>query len=167
MGTFWVADLDTKGELTLTESYDYDALQSLALAATFIAEFATFLWSDPAGFEIPIPAATSMTLRWRPSAESAGIATLWSHAKLASLSLLASGKDPQADTLTFRAFQLHLLRELHDTGFEPAFDLMSLPNRPLVASIHFQTPATPDDRAAFALADRCFAAAYFRCQGLI
>jgi hypothetical protein len=164
---FWVADLDAKGEISLTETYEYDVLQSIGLAAIMIAEFATYLWSDPSGFDIPLPGLPHMSMRWRPSADTAGIATLWCHGNLASLSLLATGIDPQADTLTFRAFQLHLVRELHDTGYEPAFDLMTLPDRPLVASIHLQTPDAPDERAAFSLADRCFAAAYFRYQRLV
>src|SRR4051794_33889606 len=112
---FFVADLDAKGELSLTQPYDYDSLQSIAPAAVLIAEFATFLWSDPDGFDIPFPALPHMTMRWRPSAPTAGIATLWCHGNLASLSLLATGLDHAADTLTFRAFQLHLVRELHDT----------------------------------------------------
>ena len=61
---------------------------------------------------------------------------------------------------------VHLVRELHDTGYEPAFDLMNISDRPLLASIHFRPPAQPQDQQLFALADRCFAASYFRKMGL-
>lgn len=163
---FWVADLDAKGEVTLKEQYEYDSLQSLDLAAILIAEFATFLWRDPEGFEVRLPGASGLTMRWRPSADTAGIATLRSRGKVASVSLLLSGVSGQSDALTAQALQSQLVRELHDTGYEPAFDLLGIPERPLVASVHFETPAGETDRTLFALADRCFAAAYFRIQGL-
>jgi hypothetical protein len=66
-----------------------------------------------------------------------------------------------------QAFQQHLLRELHDTGIEPAFGLLELKQRPLVATINFEQPIhTELDQLAAALADRCFAASYFRYQHL-
>ena len=82
--------------------------------------------------------------------------------ELMSLSLLASGLDADADTITLNAFQSHLLRELRDTRFEPAFDLTNLLERPLVATINFRSPELPADQQVVALVDRCFAAAYFR-----
>jgi hypothetical protein len=81
---------------------------------------------------------------------------------LVSLSLLASGKNPEADLITFNAFQSHLLRELRDTGFEPAFALMELVQRPIVATINFTSPKEKPNQLIAALADRCFAASYFR-----
>lgn len=163
---FWVADLNAKGEVSLKEQYTYDVLQQIDPADTLIAEFATHLWRDPEGFDVKLPRSPGMTMRWRPSADTAGIATLRCRGTLASVSLLASGIDRTSDALTLQAFQNHLVRELHDTGFEPAFDLVHLPDRPMIASVHFAPPDGPDERTAFALADRCFAAAYFRYLGL-
>ena len=85
---------------------------------------------------------------------------------LASLSLLCSGLDEQADALTLKAYQQHLMVELRDTGYEPAFGLMELRHRPLVATIPFFAPPDPTDQLLVALADRCFAAAYFRYLSL-
>jgi hypothetical protein len=164
--SFWVADLNTKGEVQLKAEYQHDSLQHLELAALLIAEFATYIWRSPEEFELAIPTAPHMTLRWSASAPTAGIAVLRDRGNLTSLSLLASGLDPESDRLTLAAFQTHLVRELHDTGFEPAFDLLDIPERPLVASFHFDIPADPQERAVFALSDRCFAAAYFRYLGL-
>ena len=82
------------------------------------------------------------------------------------MSLLATGKVPDADAVTLEAFQRHLLAALHDTGCEPAFSLLDLRERPLLATINFVQPEEPQDRDAVALADRCFAAAYFRYQQL-
>ena len=73
---------------------------------------------------------------------------------------------PNADRITLEAFQHHLLRELRDTAYEPAFALMELDERPLVASINFASPEEEIDRLAVALTDRCFGAAYFRTRDL-
>jgi hypothetical protein len=82
------------------------------------------------------------------------------------VALLACGRNPDADRITIEAFQKHLVRELHDTGFEPAFGLMELQQRPLVAVMTFLEPEDQTDRLVLALSDRCFAAAYFRYHQL-
>ena len=86
--------------------------------------------------------------------------------ELAAFSLFVTGKEPEADRITLETFQRHLLRELRDTGFEPAFGLLGLTERPLVATINFAPPVEKADKIHVALADRCFAASYFRCQDL-
>jgi hypothetical protein len=167
-GPFVVADLNVQGELQLQETYAYEQLELIPGASDLIAHFAASIWSTPEEFEIKVPGARSaLRMRWRSSADTSGIATLRSDDQLASLSLLASGIDPEADRLTLDAFQKHLLRELRDTGFEPAFALMDLKQRPLVATINFKSPTEPADQLLTALADRCFAAAYFRKLGLV
>src|SRR5205814_862441 len=93
-----------------------------------------------------------LTLRWKAVAPTAGIATVRfddavstssGQAQLASVSLLASGLDPDADQITLQAFQRHLLTELRDTGYEPAFALLDLRQRPLVATVAFASPPDP------------------------
>ena len=103
-----------------------------------------------------------MTYRWLACAATAGIATLRCKDELASLALLASGVNPEADMLTLNAFQKHLLRELRDTEFEPSFSLLSLQQRPLVVVVPFSEPPDSSAKVIMALADRCFAAVYFR-----
>lgn len=166
MRTFWVADLNAKGEVELQAEYRHDQLLLLDPAGVMIAEFAMLLWRSPQEFDTSIPLSRHMTLRWRASSPTSGIATVRCSGNLSSLCLLVSGQDGQSDQLTLDAVQTHLVRELHDTGIEPAFDVLDLPHRPLVASIHFEAPQEIEDRRAFALADRCFAAAYFRFLGL-
>jgi hypothetical protein len=170
MGTareFLVADLNVAGELQLREAYSYSALEQVPGAGDLIVRCATALRRNPELFEIGLsPTSAKLTLRWSASAKSAGIATVRCEDQLMSLSLLASGKDPDADSITIQAFQTYLLRELHDTGVEPAFALMDLKERPLVATINFRSPPIPAEVAVVALADRCFAAAYFRYHNL-
>ena len=86
--------------------------------------------------------------------------------ELASLAILASGVNVEADHLTLEAFQTHLLRELHGTPYEPAFGLREVAERPLVAVVAFAAPSEPVEQVLVALADRCFAAAYFRYLNL-
>jgi hypothetical protein len=166
---FVVADLDARGELHARQAYRYDDLVQLPLAAELIGEFSAAIWKSPEAFELnPISSTTRISCRWRASAATAGIVTLrYDQAALASLSLLACGIDSDADKITLAAFQRHLLQELHDTGYEPAFDLVSLTDRPLVATINILSPPDPDVQMAIALSDRCFAASYFRYQGLV
>jgi hypothetical protein len=167
MRTFTVADLSVNGELQSKASYSYSLLEQVPGALDLITHFATSLWRSPEEFELPFPPPQRhLSMRWRSSAPTAGIATVRANDQLVSVSLLATGIDADADTITLRAFQQHLLRELRDTSFEPAFALMDLNERPLVATINFFSPPDEVDRLAVALSDRCFAAAYFRTHNI-
>ena len=100
----------------------------------------------------PPGGGSRLTFRWRSSARTAGIATLRCEGELTSVSLLACGVDPHLDMLTLKAFQQHLLHELHDTGVEPAFALMELAERTLAATVNFRPPADETDQLVAALA---------------
>jgi hypothetical protein len=163
---FFVADLNLRGDLQACAEYRYEQLERIPGASDLIVHFATHLYRSPDEFEVPFPRREHLSFRWRASAPTAGIATLRNERQLASLGLLASGIKPEADDLTLGAFQTHLLRELHGTPFEPAFGLREVKDRPLVAVVAFAAPPDPADQVLVALADRCFAAAYFRYLGL-
>jgi hypothetical protein len=164
---FLVADLDARGQLRSREMYNYGDLEKIPRAADLIAASSTALWRAPDTFELsPLAAGTRVECRWRAVAPSAGILTLRCAGELASLSLLVSGIDPDADRITLETFQRHLLQELHDTGYEPAFDLLNLAVRPMVATMNLRSPNDAADQITIALADRCFAASYFRYQHL-
>ena len=166
MKSFCVADLNVRGELIAKQTYRYDQLEQIPGAVDLVTAFATLLWRTPDEFETTLPTPTGVAARWRSSSATSGIVTLRCNDVLASLSLLASGVSAEADRVTLDAFQRHLVRELHGTATEPAFALMDLSERPVVATINFQSPADELDRLIVALADRCFAAAYFRTKDL-
>jgi hypothetical protein len=151
-----------------TAEYRYEQLEQVPGAAELIVTFATQLYRTPEEFEIPLAPRRNdrLAYRWRASSENTGITTLRNGGELASLALLASGINPEADRLTLEAFQTHLLRELHGTPFEPAFGLRDARDRPLVAVVAFAAPPEQVDQVLVALADRCFAAAYFRYLNL-
>ena len=164
---FFVADLNAQGELRAETEYRYEHLEQLPGASELIGTFAGQLWANGEEFEVALEAVRRAAwLRWRSSAPTAGIATVRCGGELASISLLCSGLDEEADDLTLKAYQQHLLLELRDTGYEPAFDLMEIRSRPVIATFPFFTPRDRADQLLVALADRCFAAAYFRYLSL-
>jgi hypothetical protein len=167
-GPFCIADLNARGELQLKAEYRYSDLDPIPGAGDLIGHFSGELYRSPDEFEGPIPLANcSLTFRWRAASPTSGIGTLRDgEGKLVSVSLLASGVTESTDTVTLATFQRHLLRELRDTGYEPAFALVELTERPLAATFNFTSPQGEVDRLVAALADRCFAASYFRYQGL-
>lgn len=167
MRSFCVADFDARGDLQRQAEFTYEDLERLPGAADLIGHFSGELWREPSEFEGPIPfGSPDLNARWYAASPTSGISTLRWESNLLSITLLASGLNADADRLTFGAFQQHLLRELHDTGFEPSFALLDLKQRPLAASFNFRSPPSPGDQLVTALADRCFAASYFRFLGL-
>src|SRR4051812_38913815 len=167
MKTFYVADLTVQGEVRAVAAYGYDQLEQIPGEAELIVHLATHLYREPAGFETTLPhGRTHMAFRFVATADTAGICTIRSRKELASVALLATGVNPEADHITFDAFQKHLLRELHGTPFEAGFGLMEVQQRPLVAAMTFIEPDDKVDQLVLALADRCFAAAYFRYHHL-
>jgi len=166
MRPFCVTDLNSLGDMKSTAEYGYEQLEKIPGAADLIIHFATSLYRSPQEFESHLPASKSLTFRWCASAPTAGIGTLRNNGALTSLALLASGINLDADHLTLDAFQKHLLRELHNTQHEPSFAMMDIQERPLVAVVPFEEPTGKADQLLAALADRCFAAAYFRYLNL-
>jgi hypothetical protein len=164
---FFVADLNVRGDLTATAEYRYEQLEQVPGASELIIQFATQLYRTPEEFEMPLRQRREpFVYRWRASSETSGITTLRNAGELASLAILASGINAEADHLTLEAFQSHILRELHGTPYEPAFGLREVTDRPLVAVVAFAAPPDQTDQVLAALADRCFAAAYFRYLNL-
>jgi hypothetical protein len=164
---FYVADLDARGELRSVAPYAYAELEQIPRAIDLISSFSALVWRSPDEFELnPLPGTLRLNLRWRATSQTAGIATLRSDSQVASVSLLVSGMDADGDQITLAVFQKRLLHELHDSGFEPSFALMGLQERPLVATINVTSPEEKSESMAMALADRCFAASFFRYHGL-
>jgi hypothetical protein len=167
MKSFFVADLNAQGELQQTTEYDYATLEQIPGAIDIISRCSGRIWSSPDEMEVVLSDHGRTLLRWRSTAPTVGIATVRrASGDLVSLSLLTAGQDPTADATTLDVMQKHLVRELHETEFEPAFDLIHIKQRPLVATITFAAGGDKTEQMIEALADRCFAAAYFRYLGL-
>jgi hypothetical protein len=167
MRVFYVADLNPQGELRELTEYDYESMERVPGAAEVIARCSAELWKSPQEMEVALSETRGAWLRWKATAESAGLATVrCGGGDLVSISVLASGKDLRSDATTFTALQQHLVQKLRQTPYEPAFDLVQLPQRPLVATMTFAGQGPAEEQRLAALADRSFAAAYFRYLGL-
>jgi hypothetical protein len=169
MKSFWVADLTAAGELRDKLAYTHALLEHIPGAAELMGDLAGRLYAQPAGFDLSWrTAGGAVHFRWRASSPSAtaGVATVRWDEQLASVSLLAAGQEPDADQIALKTFQQHLMAELRDTGYEPAFALLDLAERPLVVTVAFSPPPDVPRQRIVALADRCFAAALFRFLGL-
>ena len=167
MKIFFVADLNAQGELQQMTEYDYATLERIPGAIDVISRCSSELWKSPDEMEVPLSDLGRTFVRWRSTAPSAGIATVRrAGGDLVSLSLLAAGQDAAADATTLDVLQKHLVRELRQTEYEPAFDLIHIKQRPLLATMTFAATSGDSEQMIEALADRCFAAAYFRYLGL-
>lgn len=164
---FYVADLNAQGELQGLTEYDYLTLERVPGAIDIISRCSAELWKSPEEMEVALSDEKMTKLRWRSTAATSGIATVRRReGQIVSLSLLAAGKDAEADAATMDVLQKHLVRELRQTQYEPAFDLVQIKQRPLVATMTFAGDGSRGEQMIEALADRCFAAAYFRYLGL-
>lgn len=165
---FFVADILPTGDVRSCEPYTYSLLEQIPGATDLIAVLASNLYRTPDSFEVELGAPHELVLRCSSIAPTSAIATLRRRSDRAtvSLSLLVTGQDPTADRITIETLQKHLIKELRNTPHEPSFDLLSLPNRPLVATINLADPQTPTSRRLAALTDRCLAAAFFRYHHL-
>jgi hypothetical protein len=163
MPQFHVADLTTQGEVRALETYEYEMLEKIPGCVPLIAQLSGQLYMAPEGFEVELGAGgESMTLRWHASSPASGIATMRGNQQLLTLSVLAAGLSEQADQITLNAIQSRIVRELHDSGTEPAFGFLNLPMRPLLATLTVRDPKVAVNQLVAAFADRCFAASYFR-----
>lgn len=166
MRAYTVVDLTPQCEIRSQVLYEYTLLERIEGAAELIGLFSAEIWRNPEEFEVIPEKGSKLVFRWRATSPSTGSATLRNAEQTLSLSLLASGVDSVSDEITLQALQKHAVAELRGTPFEPAFDLITLRARPLLVTVGLTVPKEASDRAIFALADRCFAAAYFRRLGL-
>src|SRR4051812_39547774 len=150
MRGFWIIDLTATGEIRLKQEYDYGVLEEIPGAIDLIALFSTHLWRSPDEFVASLPGG-HLTMRWRSVSETSGIATLWHRSELASLSILLTGQEPNHGADTLQPVQQQLVNELRNTEFEPAFDLLHIPERPVSATLNVRAPNEPADQLLFAL----------------
>lgn len=164
---FVVADLTPTCEVRSSTSYRYDLLQQIEQAPELIADLAAAIWRSPEAFDMKVGPGGRLHLRWRALAESSGIATLSDPTSCLSVSLVCGGLNIEAEQIALSAFHSHILRKLHDTQYEASFAVLQIKQRPLLATLGLAAPKEASDHTIFALADRCFAAAYFRRLGLV
>ena len=88
MRRFFIADVTVAGDLRALAEYRYEQLELIPGAAELIGTVSGAIWRQPLEFEVPLhEERTRLVLRWRASAATAGVATVWDGAELASVSL--------------------------------------------------------------------------------
>jgi hypothetical protein len=168
MRQFHVADLNTQGEVRALQEYGYETLEKIPGCLELIARISSELYRSPGEFELDLGrGGEPIVLRWSASSPTTGIATTRLPSELFTLSILAAGVSEDADRITLNAIQGRIVKELHDSGTEPGFGFLELPMRPLVATLTLRDPRLAVNQFVVALADRCFAASYFRYLNLV
>jgi hypothetical protein len=91
---------------------------------------------------------------------TAALATFWSRGEPVTSSALVPGIDPRDDRQMLEGLQSLILCLCGDSPAVPGFDLLTIPDRPLLATVPI--PATPSpDIGIIADAKTCLAAAFF------
>jgi hypothetical protein len=91
---------------------------------------------------------------------TAALTTFWSRGEPITTSALAPGIDPRDDRQALEGLQSLILCLCGDSPAEPGFDLLTIPDRPLLATVPI--PATPSPDMGFSAdAETCLAAAFF------
>jgi hypothetical protein len=112
-------------------------------------------------FRVPLPVAglehIELSLTW---AGTAALATFWSRGEPVTTSALMPGVDAEHDREALDGLQFLVMGLSGDSPTEPRFDLLSLTERPLLATVPIPAAPSPD-MATIADAETCLAAAYF------
>lgn len=149
--------------------------ESDRLVKAAVEVFRDMLGRHGPAFREPIPHAAfaHVQLQWTSEEACLGcaLATFWRGAGkggLLTTSALVSGRDPAADKAVLQHLQSTLCQILRRSGVEPAIDLLSLGERPLIASIPFPQSSAKamGDLAVVADMETCLAAAFFLSLGL-
>ena len=93
-------------------------------------------------------------------AGSAALATFWSRGAAVTTSALVPGKNAGDDRQALEGLQSLVMLFFGDSPAEPGFDLLTIPDRPLLVTLPSPTPPSPD-LAIIAEAETCLAAAFF------
>jgi hypothetical protein len=94
-------------------------------------------------------------------ASTAALATFWSHRAPVTTSVLVPGIDPDEDREMLAHLQSLVVQLFGDSPVEPGWDLLSITDRPLLATVPLPLPAPHPDIGTIADAETCLAAAFF------
>lgn len=118
---------------------------------------------------VPLPELAHIELRWTAPIRGVALATCIARGELATTSILLSGDAGRAEELRVLAMvQRELITSIvHPLGVEPAFDALSIEERPVIASLVWPNPAlgrspsAHEDLALIADMETCLGAAWF------
>jgi hypothetical protein len=112
-------------------------------------------------FRVPLPVRGLEHIELALSrAGSAALATFWSRGAPVTTSALVPGKDAGDDRQALEGLQSLGMMVFGDSPAEPGFDLLTIPDRPLLATV-LLPPQPHPDMGVIADAETCLAAAFF------
>jgi hypothetical protein len=111
---------------------------------------------------LPVPGLEHVELKWTREGSGA-LATFWSRNVPVTTSALAPGLDADDALAVLESVQQLVLQFHGDSPEEPAFDLLAVAERPLLATLPIPVPALAlsPDMGVIADAETCLAAAFF------
>jgi hypothetical protein len=112
-------------------------------------------------FRVPLP-VRGLELQWTREGSGA-LVTFWSRTIPLTTSALAPGLDAADDRAVLESLQDLVIRFRGDSPAEPGFDLLSIADRPLLATLPIPVPALAlsPEMGVIADAETCLAAAFF------
>jgi hypothetical protein len=135
---------------------------SAGLARGDVEVFRDLFERHGGAFRVPLPARglEHIELQWTREG-AAALATFWSRKAPVTMSALASGLDADDDRAVLVSVQQFVLRLHGDSPAEPGFDLLTIAERPLLATLPVPAAAMSPDMPVIADAETCLAAAFF------
>jgi hypothetical protein len=123
--------------------------------------FRTLIERHGADFRVPLPVAGLEHIELAfTRAGTAALATFWSHGKPVTTSAMVPGLAEDHDRQALEGLQSLVVGFFGGTSAEPGFDLLAIPQRPLLATVPIPAPPSPD-MGIIADAETCLAAAFF------
>jgi hypothetical protein len=154
--------------ISIGSVYSRRTHDSAALVPGAVEFFRSILDRSGPNFREPLPdrQLAHIELQWTRQGTAAA-ATFWSRGAPVTTSALAPGLDAGDDETALRAIQELLVLRFHgDSATEPGFDLLTIAERPLLATVPIPVPSAGSiDLALIADMETCLAAAFFwRCS---
>lgn len=134
---------------------------SAGLKPAAVEVFRDLLERHGAAFRAPLPVRglKHIELQWTQEG-TAALATFWSHGEPITMSAIVPGLVAEDDRQVLAMLQ-QLVMELHgNSPLEPAFDVLKIADRPLLATLLIPRPFPHRDTAVIADAETCLAAAF-------
>jgi hypothetical protein len=147
--------IDATGGLRCRRVHD-----SATLLPATVAIFRDLIERQGEEFRVPLPVEVPDHVELALTrAGSAALATFWARGAPVTTSALVPGIDPTDDRRALEGLQSLILCLCGDCPGEPGFDLLTIPDRPLLATVPIPPPGP--DLGTIADAETCLAAAFF------
>jgi hypothetical protein len=147
--------------IVIGSTYSRRTHDTATLVPAAVEVFRSLLERHGDAFRVRLP-VRGLELQWTREGSGA-LATFWSRNVPVTTAALAPGQDAAVDRAVLDSLQQLVMRFHGDSPEEPGFDLLSIADRPLLATLPIPVPAVAPspDMGVIADAETCLAAAFF------